>query len=159
MQRLFFGMDKSKATRIFPYVFHMYHAHKVLLPAKKQEYRIAEALLKHNVEPEEEDPEDPENPEELEHSEDSDCESPSSKEIQEIQNQEFARLKKSLRNKRGLSAAKDPIERRKTPTLLEEAEQNYRAIANNLKNIIFIKMRELLDNESATFTIEEPWGR
>ena len=27
------------------------------------------------------------------------------------------------------------------------------------KNIIFIKMGEWLDNDSASFTIEEPWSR
>ena len=72
------GMGKSKATPIYPYVFHMYHTHKVLLSTEK-EYWIAEALLKHNVEPEEE-----EAPEVPEASEDSDCKSLSSKEIQEI---------------------------------------------------------------------------
>ena len=44
-------------------------------------------------------------------------------------------MKKSLRNKRGSPAAKNSVERRKTPTLLEGAEQNYQAIANNLKEI------------------------
>ena len=74
-------MGKSKATPISPYMFHMYHAHEVLLPAKKKEYRIAETLFKHNVEPEQEDPKDPKDPEEPEHSEDSDHESLSSMEI------------------------------------------------------------------------------
>ena len=54
VQRLFAGMGKSKATPICPYVFHMYHMHEVLLPVKKKEYRIAEALLKHNMELEKE---------------------------------------------------------------------------------------------------------
>ena len=44
-------------------------------------------------------------------------------------------LKKSPCNKRGLPIAKDLVERRKTPTLLEGAEQNYQEIANNLKEI------------------------
>ena len=52
VQRLFSGMGKSKATPICSYVFHMYHLHEVLLPVKKKEYRIKEALLKHNVESE-----------------------------------------------------------------------------------------------------------
>ena len=98
VQQLFFGMGKSKATLICPYVFHMYYVHEVLLPDKKKEYWIKEALLKHNVKPEEE--EDPEDPEEPEDSEDSDRESLSSKEIREIQKQEFAHLKKSPHNKR-----------------------------------------------------------
>ena len=72
------GMGKSKATPICPYVFHMYHAHKLLLPVKKKEYQIAEALLKHNMEPEEG---------ELEASEESEHESLSSQEIREIQAQ------------------------------------------------------------------------
>ena len=78
VQRLFAGMGKSKATLICPYIFHMYHTHKVLLLAKK--YQIVEALLKDNIKPEEE--EALEDPEALE---DSDRESLSSKEIQEIQ--------------------------------------------------------------------------
>ena len=53
---------------------------EVLLPAEKKAYRIAEAPLKHNVKPKEE-----EAPEVPEVSEDSDGESLSSKEIQEIQ--------------------------------------------------------------------------
>ena len=86
-----------------------------------------EALLKHNVELEEED--------ELEASEDSDRESLSSKEIQKIQRQEFARMKKSLCGKRGSPAMKDPVEQWRTPTLLDAMEQNYKTIANNLKDI------------------------
>ena len=83
VQRLFSGMGKSKATPICSYVFHMYHAYEVLLPA--EEYRIKETLFKHNVEPEEEeDLKDPKGPED---SEDSDRESLSSKEIREIQKQ------------------------------------------------------------------------
>ena len=76
VQRIFAGMGRSKATPLCPYIFHMYHMDEVLLPSKK-EYRIVEALLKHNVEPEEE--------EVLEASKVSDCKSLSSKEIQEIQ--------------------------------------------------------------------------
>ena len=44
-------------------------------------------------------------------------------------------MKKSPCNKRGSPATKDLVERRKTPTLLEGAERNYQAIANNLKDI------------------------
>ena len=40
VQRLLSGMGKSKATPICPYVFHLYHSHELLLPAKKKEYRI-----------------------------------------------------------------------------------------------------------------------
>ena len=75
-------MGRSKATPICPYVFHLYHSHELLLPAEKKEYRIKEALLKHNVESEgEEDPEDLEDPDEEESSDDSECESLSSGEI------------------------------------------------------------------------------
>ena len=75
-------MGKSKATPIGPYVFHMYYAHEVLLSAKKKEYQIKEALLKHNIESEgKEDPEDPEKPKD---SDDSHYESLSSKEIWKI---------------------------------------------------------------------------
>ena len=55
VQRLLSGMEKSKATPICPYIFHLYHAHELLLTAEKKEYRIHEALVKHNVESEEDD--------------------------------------------------------------------------------------------------------
>ena len=75
-------MDRSKATPICPYTFHLYRSHELLLPAEKKEYRIKEALLKHNVESEgEEDPEDPKNPDEEESLDDSECESLSSGEV------------------------------------------------------------------------------
>ena len=92
VQRLFFGMGKSKATPICPYVFHLYQLHEVLLLAEKKEYKVKEALFKHNVESEGES-EDPEDPKEAEKSEDSDCESLNSREIREIQKQKFARMK------------------------------------------------------------------
>ena len=82
VQRLLSEMGRSKATRICPYVFHLYHSHEFLLLAKKKEYRIKEALLKHKVESEgEEDPEDSEDPEEAESSDDSKCKSLTSGEI------------------------------------------------------------------------------
>ena len=127
VQRLFAEMSKSKATPICPFIFHIYHIHEVLLSAEKKEYRIAKALLKHNVELEEE-----ENPED---SEDSDPESLSSKETQEIQRQEFARLKKSSSNKRVSPIAKDLVAKLKTPTPLEGPDRNYQVIAHNLKEI------------------------
>ena len=83
VQRLFEGMGKSKAIPICPFVFHMYHAHEVLLPAEKKEYQIKEALLKHNVESKGEV--DLKDPEEEEDSDESDGESLSSREIREIQ--------------------------------------------------------------------------
>ena len=127
VQQLFFGMDKSKATPICPYVFHMYHAHEVLLPAKKKKYRIKEALLKHNVELEgEEEPED---------SDESDHESLSSKEIREIQRHNFVRMKKYPRNKRVLPTANEPVVKRKTPIPLEGPDRSYQVIAHNLKEI------------------------
>ena len=68
-------MGKSKATPICPYIFHLYQAHELLLTAEKKEYRIQEALVKHNVEPEEDDdPASPVNPDERESSDDSVCE-------------------------------------------------------------------------------------
>ena len=54
VQRLLSGMGKSKATPICPYIFHLYHSHELLLLAEKKEYQIKEALLKHNVDFEEE---------------------------------------------------------------------------------------------------------
>ena len=85
VQRLLSGMGKSKATPICPYVFHLYHVHELLLPAEKKEYRIHEALVKHNVESEEDDDRaSPVNPDERESSDDSDRESLTPSEIREI---------------------------------------------------------------------------
>ena len=122
VQRLLSEMEKSKATPICPYVFHLYYSHELLLPAEKKEYQIKEALLKHNVESEgEEDPENPANPDEEDSSDDSECESLSSKEIREIQKQDAARLKKSPLNKRKQPPApKEPVaNKRKSPPPLE----------------------------------------
>ena len=87
VQRLLSGMRKSKATPIYPYVFHLYQPHELLLLAKKKEYRIQGALVKHNMESDEdEDPASPANPDEEGSSDDSDeCESLTPSEIQEIQ--------------------------------------------------------------------------
>ena len=131
-QRLLSGMEKSKATPICPYVFHLYHAHELLLPAEKKEYRIHEALVKHNVESEEDDdPASPVNPDERENSDDSDRESLTPSEIREIQKQDVARLKKSPVNKRKQPPApKDPItSKRKSPTPGDAVERNYQTIA------------------------------
>ena len=85
VQRLLSRMGRSNATPICSYVFHLYHLHKLLLPAEKKEYRIKEALLKHNVESKgEKDPKSPEDPEEEESSDDSECESLTFGEIREI---------------------------------------------------------------------------
>ena len=137
VQRLLFGMERSKATPICPYVFHLYHSHELLLPAEKKEYRIKEALLKHNVESEgEEDPESPEDPDEEESSDDLECESLTFGEIREIQKQDAARLKKSPLNKRKAPAAKEPVvNKRKSPPPLEGPDQSYHVIAQALKDI------------------------
>ena len=86
VQRLLSGMEKSKATPICPYIFHLYHSHELLLPTEKKEYRIKEALLKHNVDFEEQgDPDSPANPDDEDSSDDSDeCESLTPSEIREI---------------------------------------------------------------------------
>ena len=78
-------MGKSKATPIYPYMFHLYHLHELLLSAEKKEYQIHEALLKHNVESEEdEDPASPANPDEEESTDDSGCKSLTPSEIREV---------------------------------------------------------------------------
>ena len=139
VQTLLSGMGKSKATPICPYVFHLYHSHELLLPAEKKEYRIQEALVKHNVESDEdEDPASPANPDEEGSSDDSDeCESLSPNEIREIQKQEAARLKKSLVNKRKQPpAAKEPVSnKRKSLAPLEGPDRSYQVIAHALKDI------------------------
>ena len=138
VQRLLSGMGKSKATSICPYIFHLYHSHELLLPAEK-EYRIQEALVKHNVESEEEeDPDSPANPDEEESLDDSDeCESLTPSEIREIQKQEAARLKKSPINKRKQPPApKEPVaNKRKSPAPLEGPDRSYQVIAHALKEI------------------------
>ena len=138
MQRLVFGMGKSKATPICPYVFHLYHSHELLLPIEKKKYRIKEALLKHNVEFEgEEDPESPANPDEEDSPDDLECESLSSGEIREIQKQDAARLKKSPLNKRKQPpASKEPVaNKRKSPPPLEGADRSYQVVAHAMKEI------------------------
>ena len=136
VQRLLSGMGRSKATSICPYVFHLYQAHELLLPAEKKEYRIKEALLKHNVESEgKEDPESPEDPEEEESLDDSECESLTSGEIREIQKQEAALLKKSPLNKKKAPAAKEPVVKRKSPPPLEGPDRSFQVIAHALKDI------------------------
>ena len=123
VQRLLSRIGKSKATPICPYIFHLYHSHELLLPAEKKEYRIQEALVKHNVESEEEEDLDrPANPEKEESLDDSDeCESLIPSEIREIQKQEAARLKNSPINKRKQPPVpKEPVaNKRKSPAPLE----------------------------------------
>ena len=82
VQRLLSRMGKSKATAICPYVFHLYHVNELLLSAEKKEYRIYEALVKHNIESKEDD--DPVNPDERESSDDLECESLTPSEIREL---------------------------------------------------------------------------
>ena len=126
-------MGKSKATPICPYIFHLYHSHELLLPAKKKEYQIKEALLKHNVDFEEEgDLDSPANPDDEDSSDDSDeCESLTPSEIWEIQKQEAARLKESPINKRKQPPApKDPVPNKwKSPAPVDAAERSYQTIA------------------------------
>ena len=137
VQRLVFGMGKSKATPICPYMFHLYHSHELLLSAKKKEYRIKEALLKHNVESKgEEDSESPANPDEEESSDNSECESLSSGEIREIQKQDAARLKKSPLNKQKAPASKELVANKwKSPLPLEGPDRSYQVIAHAMKDI------------------------
>ena len=131
VQRLLFGMGKSKATPICPYVFHLYHSQELLLPNEK-EYRTKKALQKYNVESEgEDDPESPAIPDEEESSDDSECKSLTPSEIREIQKQEVARLKKSPMNKRKQPPApKDLVSnKRKSPPPVDATERSYQTIA------------------------------
>ena len=127
VQRLLTGMGRSKATPICFYVFHLYYSHELLLPTKK-EYRIKEALLKHNVESEgEEELENPEDPDEEESLDDSECESLTSDEIQEIQKQDAVRLKKSPLNKwkQPPSGKESVVNKRKSPPPMDAPERSY----------------------------------
>ena len=131
-------MGKSKATPICPYMFHLYYSHELLLSVEKKEYRIKEALLKHNVESEgEEDPDSLANQEEEDSSDDSECESLSFREIREIQKQDAARLKKSPLNKRKQPPAPKELvaNKRKSPPPLEGADWSYQVIAHAMKEI------------------------
>ena len=105
--------------------------------AEKKEYRIKEALLKHNIESEgKEDPKDPEDPEEAESSNDSEYKSLTFGEIREIQKQEAARLKKSPLNKRKAPAVKEPVvTKRKSPPPLEGPDRSFQVIVHTLKDI------------------------
>ena len=144
VQRLLSGMEKSKATPICPYVFHLYQSHELLLPAKKKEYRIQEVLVKHNVKSEEDDdPASLVNPDEEESSDDSECESLTPSEIQKIQKQDAARLKKSSINKRKQPPApKDLVSsKRKSPTPMDAVERNYQTIAFACREI-WVRERE-----------------
>ena len=130
VQKVLSRMEKSKATPICPYIFHLYHSHGLLLlPAEKKKYRIQEALVKHFMESEEEeDPNSPANPDEEESLDDSDeCESLTPSEIREIQKQETARLKKLPINKRKQPPApKEPVvNKRKSPAPLEGPYRSY----------------------------------
>ena len=138
VQRLLSGMGKSKATLICPYMFHLYHSYELLLLVEKKEYRIKEALLKHNVDSEgQEDSESPANPDEEDSSDDSKCESLTPSEIWEIQKQEATRLKKSPLNKRKQPPTpKEPVaNKRKSPTPLEGPDRSYQVIAHTMKEI------------------------
>ena len=139
VQRLLSRMGKSKATPICPYIFHLYHSHELLLPAEKKEYRIQEALVKHNMESEEdEDPASQASPDEEGSSDNSDeCESLTPSEIREIQKQEATWLKKSPINKRKQPpAAKEPVlNKQKSPAPLEGLDRSYQVIAHALKEI------------------------
>ena len=138
VQRLLSKMEKSKATPICSYIFHLYHSHELLLPTEKKEYRIQEALVKHNVESEEEEePGSPANLDEEESSDDSEYESLTPSEVREIQKQEVARLKKSPINKRKQPPApKEPIaNKRKSLAPLEGPDRSYQVIAYAMKEI------------------------
>ena len=133
VQRLLFGMGKSKATPICPYIFHLYHAHELLLTAEKKEYRIQEALVKHNIESEEDDdPASPVNPDERESSDDSEGKSLTPSKIREIQKEEAAWLKKSPVNRRKQPPAPKDLVKRKSLTpgdAMDAVERNYQTIA------------------------------
>ena len=125
-------------TPICPYIFHLYHSHELLFPTEKKEYQIQEALVKHNVESEEEeDLDSPANLDEEESSDDSQCESLTPSELREIQKQEAARLKKLPINKRKQPPApKEPIANtRKNPAPLEGPDRSYQVIVHAMKEI------------------------
>ena len=44
VQRLYSGMEKSKATPLCPYIFYLYHIDECLLQVKKKDYRMALGL-------------------------------------------------------------------------------------------------------------------
>ena len=83
----------------------------------------------------EEDLESLEDPEEEESLDDSEGESLTSGEMREIQKQEVARLKKSPLNKQKQPAAKEPVEKWKSPPPMDGPKRSYQIIANACKEI------------------------
>ena len=55
MKRLLTALGKSRASPICPFVFHLYITYNAIRPEDKKVYMVEESMLKHNIEPDEED--------------------------------------------------------------------------------------------------------
>ena len=55
VKRLYIVVEKSKASPLCPYLFHLYITYDATLPEDKKTYMIGKLMLKHNVEPDEEE--------------------------------------------------------------------------------------------------------
>ena len=56
MKRLYTIVGKSKASPLYPYLFHLYITLEAILPEDRKAYMIGKSMLNHNVEPDEEEP-------------------------------------------------------------------------------------------------------
>ena len=88
VKRLYKAIGKSKALPLYSYLFHLYITHETILPEDRKVYMIGESMLKHNVEPDEED---------LVGSEDLEWESLDDDEIGELQAQQEKKLSPTCR--------------------------------------------------------------
>ena len=53
VKRLLTTVGKSKASPIYPLMFHLYITHDAIRPENKKAYMVGESMLKYNVEPDE----------------------------------------------------------------------------------------------------------
>ena len=106
VQRLLGGVRKWKPNPIFPYVFHLYYHVETLKLEEKKVYKIGEAMVKHNI--------DPDSKLVLAKEEDFEQESLSMEEIATLE----------AFNKSSTSSLKHtPCEERKSPTVKNHQEQ------------------------------------
>ena len=49
VKRLLAGVEKSKPTPIYPYIFHLYQCHDTMKLEDKKAYMIEKSFLKHNI--------------------------------------------------------------------------------------------------------------
>ena len=55
VKQLVTKIGKSKPTSIRPYVLYVYYVHDIILPEDKKAYMVGESIMRHNIEPDEEE--------------------------------------------------------------------------------------------------------